>query len=120
MTPPKSVPREFYEEMKRRAEAAEKELAQYRLQYTKLVEQMVDLKRHDLGAVPRDWKPQDFDPMKAVGPLTAAAIDSEALDPEHRNYLRNFAIREIATRAGEEPAAVDKAVAERIKQGDTD
>jgi hypothetical protein len=122
MTPPRSVPREFYEEMKARALAAEAENAQYRAMYGKLVDQVVDIKRAELSLMPRNFDPEALDPMKKLGSKTQAAIEEESGgDPGLRTYLRNFALNEYLTREGSDTPAdeIDTAVAKRIREGDT-
>jgi hypothetical protein len=120
MTPPRSVPREFYDEMKRRAEAAEHELAQYRAMYGKLVDQVVEIKRHELNMTPAGFDPEKLDPMNQLGEKTKAAIEEECQgDPGLRVYLRNFALTEWSTRGDLPTDERDTAVANRIRQGDT-
>lgn len=120
MTPPKSVPREFYEETKARAERAEAELAQYRAMYGKLVDQVVEIKRHELSMTPAGFDPESMDPMKKLGTKTQAAIEEESGgDPGLRTYLRNFALNEYLQREETPADEVDTAVAARIREGDT-
>jgi hypothetical protein len=99
MTPPRSVPREFYDEMKRRAERRRADLAQYRAMYAKLVDQVVEIKRHELGMHPPNFDPEDLDPMKALGEQNPGR-DRGVLPRRSRPpvYLRNFALTEWSTR----------------------
>lgn len=119
MTPPRSVPREFYDEMKARAEKAESENAQYRAMYGKLVDQVVEIKRHELNMTPAGFNPEENDPMSKLGEKTKAAIEEECQgDPGLRVYLRNFALTEWSSRSDVPPDERDIAVAARIRQGD--
>lgn len=102
--------------MKSRAERAESELAQYRLRYGVLVDQVVAIKRHEMGMHPANFNPDDLDPMKALGPKTQAAIEEFCFgDPELRNYLRNWSLTEVQKRhdvpADERDETISKAIA---------
>lgn len=122
-TKPKAgtVPREFYEEMKGRAVRAEAAIAQYILLYGKLVDQVVEIKRHEQGMHPPGFDPASLDPLNALGPMTKAAIEEHSGgDRELQNYLEQFALREWASRHDVPPDEKDGTIATRIAQGDTE
>lgn len=119
MTPPRSVPREFYDEMKRRAERAESDLAQLQTRYATLVESFVAVKRHEMGMHPANFNPEDLDPMKALGNKTQAAIEEFCYgDPELRNYLRNWALTEVQKRHDVNAEERDETIASKIALGE--
>jgi hypothetical protein len=119
VTKPRGVDREFYDEMKARAERAESELAQYRARYGVLVDQVVAIKRHEMGMHPANFNPEDLDPMKALGTKTQAAIEEFCYgDPELRNYLRNWALSEIQKRHDVDPDERDETLANAIATGE--
>jgi hypothetical protein len=121
MTKPRGVEREFYDEMKARAERAEAELAQYRALYGKLVDQVVEIKRHELNMHPATFKPEDMDPLTKLGSKTQQAVEEFAYgDPELLQYNRNFALSEYAKRkaTGTPEDEIDIAVARRLAEGD--
>lgn len=116
----KTVPREFYEEAKLRAERAEAQVQQYIAMYGKLVDGFIEMKRHEQGMHPPGFDPAALDPVNALGPKTQAAIEEYSNgDPELRNYLRNYALREWAARPDVDRQELDVTIAKQIAEGDT-
>lgn len=115
-----SVPREFYDEMKARAERAESQVAQYILLYGKLVDGFIEMKRHEQGMHPPGFDPAALDPVNNLGPKTQAAIaEHSGGDRELENYLTQYALREWAARPDVDRSELDVTVAKAIAAGDT-
>lgn len=125
MTRPTGIPREFYDDAIRQRDAALERARVAEDRHAKLVEEMVALKRHDVGAMPAlGMDPDLLNPEHGLGPKTASAIDEFAGgDLELRGILvaRAHVLTAEAKMEGpdEPPDVTDSYVAYQIRQGDT-
>jgi hypothetical protein len=128
-----TVPRSIYEDAilqrdraEARAAAADARLAAFTEnaaeRYAALVADVMDLKRHDLGMMAKDFDPTTGDPMKTLGPRTQLAIEEFAGgDAELRLRLITTAVPLMATARAEyaDGDEADEHVAALIERGDT-
>jgi len=114
-----SVSRETYEAERDRRLAVEAQLDQSLARYDKLVDQIIDLKRHDYGMNPVGFDPATLDPSHGLGVQTMAAVEEFAGgDPELRRYLVGVAWSEHNRRAGMDAETRDAEIAALIMEGD--
>jgi hypothetical protein len=80
----------------------------------------LELKRHELGMVPKGWAPPP-DPLSLLGPLTQGAIEEFAAgDADLRRRLITTAstMAELRQAAHLDPADADEEIAALIRAGD--
>lgn len=87
-----------------------------------LTEQIVDIKRHELGMMPKDFDPKTMDPANGLGLKTLAAIDEASSgDRELSRYNLNMAwtlYRQYEAAGMTDKIEIDEVVAKRILDGD--
>lgn len=116
-----SVPREFYEEMKLRAERAESDLRAERLMLGEVTKQLIEIRRMGAGLPPTTTSaPSDAKPL--LGPLTQIAIDmfaSGSSELAARLTQTAFTIkRQLIAAGAEDDEELDRQVAKRVEDGD--
>lgn len=115
------VSRELYEQEKERRQAAESRADAADARYAALVDQMVNVRRHQEGMEGRDAKAADYDVMGGLGTRTQMAIEEFAAgDPQLRRDLIARARLEYGAREGMDEKQRDVEVAQLVSAGDTD
>lgn len=117
----RAVSRELYEQERERRIQAEARANAADARYAALVDQMVNVRRHQEGMESRDAKAADYDVMGGLGTRTQMAIEEFAAgDPALRRDLIARARLEYGAREGMEATARDVEVAQLVLAGDSD
>jgi hypothetical protein len=125
VTRPTGIPREFYDDAVRQRDAALERARIAEDRCAAVVKELVELKRHDIGALPGvHFNTDSLDPAHGLGPKTALAVD-EFADGDVELRARLLARAHVLTASAkmqygdDDPGAIDKYVAHLIQQGDT-
>ena len=119
-----TVPREFYERERERADRAEADVRAFTEKFGTIVTQVIEIKRADAGLPPADSKQPDVTSL--IGRRTNAAIEEFAAgDAELRRLLiaRSVSLTEALKAEHGENAdmeAIDEQVAAAVEAGDTE
>jgi hypothetical protein len=115
-----SVPRESYDLLKGQLEVAIADRQAAEARYAALVDQMVQMKRHEYSMMPAGFDPNQADPWNSIGPKTQLAVEEvSAGDPELEQHNRAQALLAWKQYADLSPEERDQKVAREIRDGDT-